>query len=218
MPKPYTPSILCLLVSALSSMLGFCSSFAQNSQPDALLGIWHSEDTFCSSLDPGKSFKTHIFPFQSLGFEPQITLHLYDKEGQKFLRKIVDTNSCKSNKIKEPFFLDSTYAVQTSSQIIRGKTIHSMISTKVVSGIVNHEAFESCGSYVNGAVLSILAFLKFPEYFSEEMQRPYNLAIMNGDLYLYFRDPEICKDSPTVMTFKKVKEISAQAPGNGRNL
>jgi len=181
-------------------------SWGLESAQDPLLRTWKYMTTFCSSTSANKTVQTTIFPVDWFDFEPQITLQIFMKDNQKFLRKVVDRSSCRANDVKEPYFLDSTHAVKTSSTVVQGKTIYTLNSYEVIEPKVNEEAFKQCGHPVMGHILNWLTGFKYPDYFYREMERTYNIAIMNENLYLRFREPEICngsKDAHTVMIFQK---------------
>jgi hypothetical protein len=188
-----------VLKLALVSLISSIAS-AQDSV-DLLSGKWHVEGIFCSSPDASKVKQTHIIQDESIQFEPNVTIEIFDQGSQKLLRKVVGGRSCKANRIQEPEFLSATFAVQFSPELINGQTIYSMTSSEVISPKVNSRAFRQCGDFMHGMILSLFTWTKYPEYFYQEMRRQYQFAIMDDKLYMRFEEKEICKDAPTVMVF-----------------
>ncbi len=198
-----------LILTFAVSLLQAGSLWAQTVAPSApeLMGTWHSDGIYCSTQDPTQKYiswkKTRLFPIESLDFEPDVTLTLFNDGRQTYLRKSAGNRSCKANDIQEKNFIDVTYVVNFVPNTMYGTTIYTMKSSKMISPEVNEKAFEHCGSRLNGLILRSMMRLKYPEYFNKEMGRLYHLIVVDGHMTLRFQDEDICGSDLTVMTFSR---------------
>jgi hypothetical protein len=170
-----------------------------------LMGTWMAQQTYCNNPNTQSMVKTLILNQPWLGFEPQVRLKIYAKDGKQYIQKDVEKKSCFVNNVDTEYFITSTHEVEISSSNKSGQTIHAMNAKKFESGEIRNMAFLKCGPILKSILLLTGTHYKYSylEYFQQESSRAYHLYIRDGKMYLIFNEPEICKDSNTIMVFNK---------------
>jgi hypothetical protein len=161
-------------------------------------------------------------------FYPDVELKISTivKEGkvpERYLEKAVIQSSCKLNKDNvqvyssgHPYIWSKNKINLKPFNVINGVTYHSMTG-KLVDSKINYSDINSCGAEQNvlnikitlvGLISSFGTFLKydFPvlnkSYFNQEAARQYAIYRHQQNLYLEFKDEDICKNQGTaVMVF-----------------
>lgn len=163
-------------------------------------------------------------------FYPDVELKISTivKEGkvpERYLEKAVIQSSCKLNKnniqnysSQQPYIWSKNKINLKAYNVINGVTYHSMTGQLVESNI-NYADISSCGAEQSifntkvtlvGLLSTIGTFFKydFPtmkkSYFNQEAERHYSIYRHQENLYLEFKDEDICKKQGTaVMIFNQ---------------
>jgi len=172
---------------------------------DEVMGTWMAQQTYCSKPNTQSMVKTLILNQPWLGFEPKVRLKIYAKDGKKYVQKDVEKKSCFVNNVDTQYFITSTHEVEISSSDKSGQAIHAMNAKKFEFGDIQNMALLKCGPILKSILLLTGTHYKYnyQEYFQQESTRAYHLYIRDGKMYLIFNEPEICKDSNTIMVFNK---------------